>query len=759
MNGFVRLLLVTVLSVSMVRCTSMSKNDDGQATETNSDFSEFNGDKAADAPAADTAANGDLSLEDELNQAEGKPAEPVAQQETPPAPTEEAAPTPAPTEDEFAQFEQQGETPAVTPEEKPQEPALAQEPPPAVVDTPIEAPPPEVTPEVVPPPVVETAPPVEAPAPSQKMAQIKNIRYKANDNGGTVLVEADQALTYETRLNADTNQFVIEIPNAKLPDKLKRPFNTRDMTGGIGSIDAYQNKGSSTARIVVQLRSGVTEPTIQAEGNSLLIVQTGGTPATEGNGIAAAAKDSSSTAGVDVGGSHDGTSTTITASGTGSTPATGESKILSSASLEEFMSGNSQFYGKPISVEVSEMDVREVFKLIGEESGINMVLADEVKGTISLKLREVPWDQALIVIMKARRLGYTRSGSILRIAPLADIKSEEDETLRMIAARKAQVPLKVRVIPVSYAKIDDVEKQVGRFLSERGKAVGDTRTSSLIVSDHDENIDRVAKLVASIDVPPPQVLIEGKIVEASDQFQRQIGINWSASGQEYRMFNSNKIRGRSTLGVAPTAAGGIASTGNLTFTLGTIDILGDLAATLALYENQSSVKVLSSPRIVTLHNEPAEINQSIDIPLLSETVTAQGTSRTVTFKPVTLKLGVTPQITNDASVIMAIDVKRDFVGSVVDQTTQSRPINTRSAKTKVMVRNSQTAVIGGIYQSDQTIGESKVPWVADVPILGWLFKNRNNDSNKNELLIFLTPRILGQADSQAIPSENQGIIE
>jgi type IV pilus assembly protein PilQ len=737
----------------MVRCTTLSDGNDSPANEANSDFNEFGNDKTADATTADAETKGGSSLEDELNQAEGKPSEPVAQQQTDqPA----AEPTPAPVEDEFAQFDQQAQ-PTPTPEEKPQMPVVAQESPPAVVDTPIEPPPPEVAPEVVPPPVVETAPPAEEAAPSQKLAQIKNIRYKANDNGGTVLVEADQALTYETRLNADTNQFVIEIPNAKLPDKLKRPFNTRDMTGGIGSIDAYQNKGSNTARIVVQLRSGVTEPTVQAEGNSLLIVQTGGAPATEGNGIAAAAKDSSSAASPDVGGSHD--NATITVSGTSGAAATSESKILSSASLEEFMAGNSQFYGKPISVEVSEMDVREVFKLIGEESGINMVLADEVKGTISLKLREVPWDQALIVIMKARRLGYTRSGSILRIAPLADIKSEEDETLRMIAARKAQVPLKVRVIPVSYAKIDDVEKQVGRFLSERGKAVGDTRTSSLIVSDHDENIDRVAKLVASIDVPPPQVLIEGKIVEASDQFQRQIGINWSASGQEYRMFNSNKIRGRSTLGVSPTTAAGIASTGNLTFTLGTIDILGDLAATLALYENQSSVKVLSSPRIVTLHNEPAEINQSIDIPLLSETVTPQGTSRTVTFKPVTLKLGVTPQITNDASVIMAIDVKRDFVGSVVDQSTQSRPINTRSAKTKVMVRNSQTAVIGGIYQSDQTIGESKVPWVADVPILGWLFKNRNNDSNKNELLIFLTPRILGQADSQAIPSENQGIIE
>jgi type IV pilus assembly protein PilQ len=550
------------------------------------------------------------------------------------------------------------------------------------------------------------------------------------------------------------------VPNAKLPDRLKRPFNTKDMTGGIGSVDAYQNKGATTARIVVQLRAGVPEPTVQSEGNALLVVQAGGVAGIDPGGVAAnPPPETTPSPGVETDNTATATAVTAGQSATSVAVANGESKILSSASLEEFMAGNTQFYGKPISLEVAEMDVREVFKLIGEESGINMVLADEVKGTISLKLREVPWDQALIVIMKARRLGYTRSGSILRIAPLADIKSEEDESLRMIASRKAQVPLKVRVIPVSYAKIDDVEKQVSRFLSERGKAVGDIRTSSLIISDHDENIDRIAKLITTIDVPPPQVLIEGKIVEASDQFQRQIGINWSASGQQSRLFSNNKLRGQTTIGITPTTTSSVASTGTLTFNLGTLDILGDLAATLSLYEQQSTVKVLSSPRIVTLHNEPAEINQSIEIPLLKQSQNGTESIRSVDFKPVTLRLGVTPQITNDASVIMLIDVKRDFVGSVVDQATQARPINTRSAKTKVMVRNSQTAVIGGIYQSDQTIGESKVPWIADIPILGWLFKNRNTDNSKNELLIFLTPRILGQADSQAIPSENAGSIE
>ena len=753
MNGFVRLILVMALSLTLVRCATSPDPDDSPAVE-NSEFSDFGGDSSGSSASTESAP-AEASLEDELNQAEGAPSQQAAA-------TEEKKQEPSALEDEFAQFEKEQTPPA-------DQVAQQEPPPPAVVDTPIEPPPPEVTPEVVPPPVVETTPPPEtAPAePVQQMAQIKNIRYKANDNGGTVQVEADQPLTYETRLNADTNQYVIEIQNAKLPDKLKRPFNTKDMTGGIGSIDAYQNKGATTARIVVQLRSGVAEPTVQAEGNSLLVVQSGSVAGVDLGGSSAEPTKTAETSAVapeeppapsvnvsasektTEGEADDNDEVAAVPSRRSGT----ENKILSSSSLEEFMAGNTQFYGKPISLEVTEMDVREVFKLIGEESGINMVLSDDVKGTISLKLREVPWDQVLIVIMKAKKLGYTRSGSILRIAPLDSIKGEEEDTLRMIAARKAQVPLKVRVLPVSYAKIDDVANQAKNFVSERGKVVGDLRTSSLIISDHDENIERMVKLVAAIDVPPPQVLIEGKIVEAGDQFQRQIGINWSATGQESRLFNSNKIKGRTQIGINPTATGsGVASTGSLNFTLGTIDVLGDLSATLALYEQQSAVKVLSSPRIVTLHNEAAEINQSIQIPIVTETASAAGAApqRQVSYKDVALKLGVTPQITNDASVIMTVDVKREFVGSVVDQASQARPVNSRSAKTKVMVRNSQTAVIGGIYQSDQTMGEAKVPWVGDIPILGWLFKNRNSDSSKNELLIFLTPRILGQADSQSI---------
>ncbi len=720
MNGFLRLLLISIFAFTSIRCATTTEGGDKPAAATDKDFADFDNGTEPAKPAATAkteAPSSEKTIEDELNQSEGKQA----------AATPEA-PGALDAKDEFSQFEKDSAAPG------PSSPPIAEEIPKPVVETPVEPPPIELPTETAPPPIVETTPPPEPIAPSGRMAQIKNIKYKANDNGGSVVIEADQPLTFETRKNPDTNQFVIEIANADLPARLKRPFNTKDMQGGIGSLDAYQDKGSSTTRVVVQLRANVPDPTVQAEGNSLLVIQSGDQLSNT------VLKSASSGSAGDLNAQEN--------------PAA--SQILSSHSLEEFLSGNSQFYGKKISIEVSEMDVREVFKLISTESGINLVLSDDVKGTISLKLRQVPWDQAFVVIMKAKKLGYTRAGSILRVAPYADIKTEEDDSIKMSNAKKATVALKVRMLSVSYAKIDDLVKQVTPFLSDRGKVVGDPRTSAIVISDLDENIERVAKLVASVDVPPPQVLIEGKIVEAGDSFQRQIGVNWQASGQPGTLgmaSGGKKIIGSTSLAVTPQLGTAV---GNLQFHLGVLDVLGNLDANLALFESQNAVKVLSSPRIVTLHNEPAEINQTTEIPLLKQTVSGGIVTNSVDYRAVKLRLQVTPQITNDAAVIMAVDVNREFLGAVVDQQTSARPINTRTAKTKVMVRNGQTAVIGGIYQSDESQGETKVPFVGDIPIFGWLFKNRNNSHEKNELLIFVTPRILGQADSQSISGGKTG---
>jgi type IV pilus assembly protein PilQ len=619
----------------------------------------------------------------------------------------------APAKDDFAQFDEDNKA-ADVPQQQPPPPEVAQEPPPPAQET--SPPPPEVAaqPEVVP------APPPEPPAEAQGsqvggLVTIKSIQFKANDNGGTVVVEADGPMTYSTRMSTSTGQFVIDVPNSLLPKKLTRPLVTKDFEGTIGSIEAYQDQGTNVSRIVVHMQEGAAEPVVQSEGSSLLIVSN-------------------------------------------ATPANKESdvRLMSYGSLEEFMSGNMNFTGKKISIESDSIDVGDLFRLISDEVGVNLVIADDVKGTMNVKLRQVPWDQALVMIMKSKKLSFSRSGNVLRIAPVEQLRSEEDQAIRLATAKKEVAPLIVKIIPISYAKVSDLVEQIKPFLTEkRGHVIGDPRTSSLVISDIEESVARIVKLIQSIDIAPQQVLIEGKVVEAQDTFTRQIGVTWGANNIASNVGESltGPINVNSGINVTP---GNLTTpAGSLSFSLGTLDILGNLSATLNLEEQEGLVKILSSPRIVTMHNEEASISQTQEIPLITSTGTQGVIQKNVQYKPIRLNLKVTPNITNDGAVIMKVDVTREFVGNVVDTDTQARPVNGRTAITKVLVRNGQTAVIGGIYQDDTTNGETKVPWLGDIPVIGWLFKSQTKDNAKNELLIFLTPRILGQLDSQALSAGSQ----
>ncbi len=573
---------------------------------------------------------------------------------------------------------------------------------------------------------------------SSMPSKITDLKFQSNDTGGTVVVMGDRPLAYKTRVNTDANQFVLEIENTNLPDRLKRSLNTKDIQGSIGAVDAYQNPGSNVARFVVQMRSGTGVPVVQQEGNSLLIIA-------NGEGTITAAIDSNAAAGVsEAEASIDGESYQVS------------EKILPSQSLEEFLSGNTKFYGKKISVETNNMDIRDALNLITEESGVNMIVSDDIKGSVNLKLRQVPWDQALVVLMRAKRLGYTRQGNVLRIAPLSELKNEEEDATKMAMVKKSLEPTVVRMFPVSYAKVDDLDKKIKDFLSEKGKVVGDARTNSIVVTDTQENVDRVAKLIASLDTQPPQVSIEGKIVEATESFTRNIGVNWSASGSPIKLGTS--VRGpvnmtpSLSINRAATSVGAL----NLGLTVGTLDVFGTLTAALSLNEQTDQVKVISAPRITTLSNEQAGITQTTEVPVRQTTQNGTATVVTYTFKPLTLKLDVTPQVTADGSVIMKVIVNRQFAGADVSSDGSGQfSVNSREANTRVLVKNGQTAVIGGIYQSDATNSDAGVPWFKEVPLIKYLFKANNSKKDKSELMIFLTPRIQGDVIGQQTSTESQ----
>ena len=563
------------------------------------------------------------------------------------------------------------------------------------------------------------------PAPTEsataEKARVRDIRYVANSTGGTVVIETSRPITYQTRLNADTHQYVIELADVELPATLQRPFLTKDFNSRIGSINAYQGEGSNTARVVIQMNGNDTvEPVISQEGTSLVVIPPAPT------NVAAAPK---------------------AGAGESEKPS---AQALGARTLDEFLTGNQSFFGRPISLQVKDADVRDVVNFLAEESGANIVMSDDVKGMISLKLRRVPWDQALVTLMRTKELGYVRQGNVLRISTLKALQSETEAANRILEAQKAIVPAVVQVLPISYANLEDLIKNLTPFLSKDGKVVADNRTQTLIVTDKNEVVERVQKLVKTLDVPPAQVSIESKIVEALEEFSTFAGINWGASGSDITLSPTGGANGAPLTFNANSVSKGITQnylgTGPLTsgFSLGTLDVFGDLTATLSLAETDQLAKVISSPRISSMNREKSTIIQKGEnVAVLATTSPQTGLiSKTTQRTPFSLELSVTPQIASEGGVIMDLDVKREYLGPVVDPETNARAVNTRQAKTKILVRSGQTAVIGGIYTSDELEAKTGVPGLMSVPILGWLFKNRTITRTKNELLIFLTPRVL-----------------
>jgi type IV pilus assembly protein PilQ len=564
---------------------------------------------------------------------------------------------------------------------------------------------------------------------------ISDLRYVSRKGGGTVVIESSSPLTFRTRENREQNQFVVDIANAQLPDRLKRPYITKDFGQSISSVNAYQDSGSNTAHVVITFRAP-TRATATQSGKKLMVFATG--PAAPlANGKERSMDDTEEI---------DTLAKTAAIEGGPS-----DSRILPSSSE---LGDSNRFYGRPISIEVRDTSVRDVIQLISEQSGANIVLASGIDGNISLKLKQIPWDQALLIVMKSQSLGYVRQGSVLRIAPLDRLKAENDASKAIIDAQVAAQPLKVKIVPVSYAQVAELVARITPFLTvNRGKIVADGRTSSLIITDTPEIIDRITNLIKALDTPPLQVLIEGKVVEASEGFTRNYGVSWGVNGQPIGFGGAGAGIQNNALTIAPTGgapAGGLA----YNIRLGTFDILGDLDATLGLAESENNAKILSSPRLTTMNNKKATITQGSNIFVPTSTTGAAGVTTSFQVVKVELALDVTPQVTTDGDVIMDLHIKRDFVGNVQAGSAQP-PVETREVTTNIMVRNGQTAVVGGVYQSDATESEAGVPVLKNIPVIGWLFKTKSTVKNKNELLVFLTPRIINSENG----SPKEGTIQ
>ena len=545
---------------------------------------------------------------------------------------------------------------------------------------------------------------------------------------------------------------VVNVGNAQLPASLQKPMNVVDFATPVQRIDASSVGGGTQ---IVLSTSGPYESMAYQSGNDYIVevVPRAAAPAAGRSNASA--------------GSSTGTGATVSSTATRT------------------------YSGHPVTFNFQDVPVRTVLQLIAEESNLNIVASDTVQGNVTLRLINVPWDQALDIVLQAKGLDKRRSGNVVWIAPQSEIaKYEQDkEDARIAIENRAEMV--TEYVPISYGNAEDIAKlltddakngsggggggggggqQSRGFLSPRGSISFDRRTNTLLVIDIPQRVASIKDLVRLLDKPVDQVVIEARIVIANESFARELGAKFGISGKNNNVYFNNTVANNVTTQnsynsaanansavpppnplVQPTLTRGLNV--NLPSTLAgagslALSILNGgyaLDIELSALQTEGRGEVISNPRIVTSNQKEAVIRQGQEVGYLTITGSAAGGSQVpqVQFKEALLELKVTPTITNDGRVFLNMNVKKDEVSGFIDTGFGQVPnIAKREVNTAVLMEDGQTVVIGGVYEFQDRSDLSKVPFLADLPVLGNLFKKRGRTKTKAELLIFVTPKVL-----------------
>jgi type IV pilus assembly protein PilQ len=430
------------------------------------------------------------------------------------------------------------------------------------------------------------------------------------------------------------------------------------------------------------------------------------------------------------------------------------------------------FNGEKLSLNFQNIEIRSLLQVIADFTNFNIVTSDSVTGSVTLRLKDVPWDQALDIILQAKGLGMRKAGSVIWIAPQDEIAAREKQELQAKASLETLETLRTQSFQLNYAKANEVVAQLtagsttAKILSARGSAIAETRTNQLFITDVPSKLEQVQQFIAKLDIPVRQVLIEARIVEADDTFGRSLGVRLGGSdlrgvrggapgyplggsdriaiGGSYNAISSTTAESANVLDTANTSFVNLPSAGVSGFSPAAFAVsLFSSAANrflnleISALEADGRGKIVSSPRVVTADQVKALIEQGTEFPY--QTATSSGATA-VTFRKANLKLEVTPQITPEGGIILDVDINKDSRG---ETTAAGIAINTKHVQTQVLVENGGTVVIGGIFEQQDSETVTKVPLLGDVPIFGNLFKNKAKSSNRSELLIFITPRTIG----------------
>jgi len=584
-----------------------------------------------------------------------------------------------------------------------------------------------------------------------ELATVQGVEFAAQPERDRITVVADRPVDYVV-YQPDPDTVVVSLPHARLQPQLD-PRIAPEPGGPVSLVTAFEQPEMEVpeVRIVVE-RAENLAPEVTRQGSLVVIefprngavAQTPpvltSLPAGAGMPVDPAAAAPAAMA------PGEAVVATSTAQGQGASaaPASLEPPAAISLLQEGGLTDGKQYTGRRISLDFKDIEMADVLRLIADVSDLNVIAGEEVKGKVTIRLVDVPWDQALDVILLTKGLGFMRIGNVLRIAPADLLKKEEEARLQERRALELLEDLVVKLQPVNYANVADVQKVVKQLLTPRGSVQTDKRTNTLIIKDIPSVVDEATALVKAVDTQTPQVLIESKIVEASLDFSREFGVVWGFganplttqhTGNIFSLDNTagqNNAQFINPLTAGPTALFNIAGY--------VLDEKLNLDLQLQAAEVNGDGKVISSPRLVTLDNNKATIEQGVSIPFQ----TFENGDAQLEFVDAVLKLDVTPHITADRSIIMDITVSRNAPDDSVFTLTGSPAIAKNQVKTETLVKDGQTLVIGGIYVVDKGKRKSAVPYLHKIPLIGVLFRSNEVSDSRKELLIFVTPRVVQQ---------------
>ena len=617
--------------------------------------------------------------------------------------------------------------------------------------------------------------PTPAPAASDAPTAVSKVRFQHAERSDSVVLH----ITGEPRYSqysprAGVSRLVLR--DTSLDDSAQRTLDVAAFGGVLRSISSYRGRRSSRGDVIIEVeRADRAVGAVSVDGARLTwtFALPGDLPSSM-TGVAADGLVARKTRTV----AREAAITGIPVVHAGTEPEDYEESEADDAEAGAFLPDSTlgqtrrRYRGRRIDLDLKDADVHNVLRLLADVGRVNIVTADNVSGEVTIRMRNVPWDRALDVVLQAKSLGMVREGNVIRVAPLADLEKEREMA---IARRKQEyelTPVETRLIPVSYAAASEVQSRAKDLLSPRGSIAVDDRTNVLIARDVPGNLNQVEELVRSLDTQTPQVLVEARIVEATSRYLRDIGVQWggdatfsSATGNPTGLaFPSSigMVGGASdnqtpTAGLSPfnnrvqnpnfavnlPATVGTGTGGAVGLTFGHINNTINLALRLSAAETSGMVRIISSPRVLTLDNHQATISQGTLIPFSQ--VSAMGVQ--TTFREAKLQLNVQPHVTADGSVSMHVKINRDEPDFTQTSARGDPTILKREAETDLLVMDGHTAVIGGIFTRNTGRNLDQVPFFGDIPLIGLLFQRRRASDSRSELVIFITPRIVNRAEA------------